>query len=120
MKTEATETTKTTGRDDYACTTQLYRLICIHNPGRTTGPRISGKSKKAVVQKEEHPAGQECLMPGIAVGNGQSTPQMPEGTVSIKPGLPLGSGNLMPQEPAGSKDTGAGSPAPVNPGGGAP
>ena len=119
MKTEATETTKTTGRDDYACTTQLYRLICIHNPGRTTGPRISGKSKKAVVQKEEHPAGQECLMPGIAVGNGESTPQMPEGADSIKPGRAAGSKESRLRVPEGSKDTRAGSPEPENPGGGA-
>jgi len=86
MKTEVTEATETTGRDDNACTTQPYRLICIHNPGRTTGRRITGRSKKAVVQKGEHPAGRECLMPGIAVGNGESTPTMPKGAGSIRTG----------------------------------
>jgi len=95
MKPEATETT---GRDDNACTTQPYRLICIHNPDRTTGQRITGRSKKAVVQEEEQPAGLK----------------------SIRPSVPAGSGNPVLQEPAGNEDIGAARPAPENTGGGAP
>jgi hypothetical protein len=125
MKTEATATTKKTGRDDNACTTQPYRLICIHNPGRTTGRRISERSKKAVVQKGEHPAVRECLMPGIAVGNGESTPQMPEGADSIMPGIPAGSNEIRPQGVEGSVDlrpglmAGSGEPLPELPEGSA-
>jgi hypothetical protein len=111
MKTEATETPETTGRDDNACTPQLYRLICINNPGRTTGRRITGRSKKAVVQKGEHPAGRECLMPGIAVGNGESTPTMPKGADSIKPGRAAGSKEIWPQVPEESGNFRPGIPA---------
>ena len=110
-QTMKTETPETTGRDDNTCTPQLYRLICINNPGRTTGRRITGRSKKAVVQKGEHPAVRECLMPGIAVGNGESTPKMPKGADSIKPGRAAGSKEIRPQVPEESGNPGPGIPA---------
>jgi len=95
MRPEAPERT---GRDDNASTPQPYRLICIHDPGRTTGRRIRGRSTTAVVQEEEQPAGKK----------------------NIRPPVPAGNGNPVLQEPAGNEDTGAARPAPENTGGGAP
>jgi len=95
MKPEAPERT---GRDDNASTPQPYRLICIHDPGRTTGRRIRRRSATAVVQEEEQPAGQK----------------------NIRLSVPPGPGNPVLQEPAGNENIGAARPAPENTGGGAP
>lgn len=114
-----TEEMEKTGRDGNACTTQLYRLIYIQDPGRIAGRRITERSNKAVVQKEEHPAGRESLMPGIEVRNGKSMPKIPEGADSIMPGIPEGSADLRPVIPAKSGNPGLrtadGSAGPGNP-----
>jgi hypothetical protein len=116
MTTEAPETT---GRDGNAGTPQLYKLICIHNPGKKTGRRILRRSATVVVQTGEQPAGFNTCRPEMPADPQTMVSGLPEGFRKSGPEIPAETGYIMPKVPAGNEEIVAGSPAPDTPGGGA-
>jgi hypothetical protein len=87
---------ETTGRDGNAGTMKPHRLICIHHPGKGTGPRVAGRSAPAGVSTDEQKTG---VRPG---------PEPP-----VQDVRPVTAGRSGPQDSSGIKRP-AESPAPEN------
>jgi len=119
MKIKATEKIV---QDDNADTTQIYRLICIHNPGRKTGRQTGGMSATAVVPTGEQNRGSIITGPEPPVRAGNLSPAVPaelnrntsctpagsgdfrafisEKSENCLPGIPAGHENHQPEIPA--------------------
>ena len=111
MKQEADKKTTTTDRDDTACTTQPYRLICIHNPVTKTGRRILIRSATAVIQTGEQPAGFGTCRPEIPAVSGPIRPSGPTESNEPMPHMPAEPQTMVSGLPEGFRKSGPGIPA---------
>lgn len=103
---------ETKGRDGTTCTMKPHRLICIHHPGKRTGPQPAGRSARAGVPTDEQkngvrpgpepPVEEKELVPTRLAGPGVLC--LPGGAEGPWMFIPTDSGNRQPKIPAMPED----------------
>lgn len=105
---------ETTGQDGNTCTMKPHRLICIHHPGKVTGPRVAARSARAEVPTDEQKTGvrpgpeppmkERLLVRAIPAGSEPGVQSLPGGAEGPWMFIRRGNGNRQPEIPAMPED----------------